>query len=1071
MLKNNIELSTKMGKFVLSFLVLLVMLFSLTSMTSEATLGEKREGAETEERFDDAGNPILNAEDGEDSTDASAHEQREINPSPPPNGNILSNYYEWISPGSPSTDNNYALRISDNGGVDINYDFRTSDDLTVDFYWRYHSGDELAYMFNDEDSESSGLRAFTNGVAGKGLYFRNVFGGWDVDLSHLNVQDGEWYNIRVVLDSSDKTYSVYIDGELKGQSYYNGEGFTTSQLFRVMGRASGTSTLIDYDRFVWTNDAIHPDVSDEINSNLLHYEIEEGTGDVLHNNQSLIVFIPGIMGTEIWNEDRSEKLWKPANSIVNAPRQVRELAVNEEGQSIARNLIIGDPIADYYGEMITSLEDMGNPVLVYGYDWRMNNELNARRLEEKINNELDELGLSRVSIVAHSMGGLIASKYTRENDEKVDKLITLGTPFLGSPKSLSITETGKLFYKGGVSGWLGNAVIKDAIKEVAPNISSIYQLFPTENYFGYNDGQYYVQVREESFQERRLVNLLTYGQTTAFLNHHRTGTGEDNWVNSAHFNSAENFHNSLDLLDTLQSVDSYFIIGDQVTTQGTFQYTYHENFRILRFSDLKPINGDGTVPVASANVGDNLPKERVYYTSTEHSELTTNELVIGQVMNILKGQADRLPGMRSDPIETKKLKVKIASPVDLHVYDQEGNHMGPVEEGVVQNEIYTGSYDIFGGTKIALLEDDVYDIQLLGTDYGKMTVTFQWYDERNKEYYTIRFDDVPVTPSSTFSSVTDLNNEVNLSLDSDGDGEVDEVIQPSVSLNGKASQDMDPPELHSLIDGKEGKNEWYTSDVQLQLVAEDDESGLYFMEYWQEDKEPNIYSEPLTFQDEGIHQTFARAHDKNLNYKTLENEIKIDQTPPEIVFGDIPEEIKVGEHFNVEVDAKDGVSGIDEVNISFNEEEVSNGEEINIKEAGKHVIDVVATDKAGNEIRQIIEFEAYIPAEVSFHPKTLNLKGKGNKNATIYIAFPEGYNVDDIEPESIVINGSVHPISDTKFGFVKNPISQEGKYMIKVELDQLSKTLNEGRIQEIKLEGKLRRGQLFKGQDKVKIVK
>lgn len=238
--------------------------------------GESSDGDETE--LDDSGEPI----DDSDERAPVTVQSLPTNPESPPDGTIEANDYEWLPDGAPETGTDHALRLTDDGGVAPEFRFSTSDDLTIDYHWRHHSGGELAYMFNDLDSESSGFRAFTNGIAGDGLYFRNVFGGSDVAYGR-DVQDGSWYSVRVVLDASDETYTVYIDGEEVGRSHYNGDGWVARDLFRVMGRESGSSTTVDYDQFVMAPAAIHPGEG-ELSSDLLSYELDDGTGSRVANS-------------------------------------------------------------------------------------------------------------------------------------------------------------------------------------------------------------------------------------------------------------------------------------------------------------------------------------------------------------------------------------------------------------------------------------------------------------------------------------------------------------------------------------------------------------------------------------------------------------------------------------------------------------------------------------------------------------------------------------------------------------------------------------------------------------------
>ncbi len=253
--------------------------FPLVTVAMLSGVLSRPAAAETLTELDDAGNPIV--ETALEETFGVLGSHLDVNPIPAPNGTIRSTSFEWITPGAPATGNDFALRLNAYGGVDINYQFDTPNDLTIDFHWRHHSGTELAYMWNDRGSQSTGFRAFTNGTARTGLLFRNVFGGDDVRVTG-DFHDGNWYHIRVVLDGSDETFTVYIDGVQKGQTYYDGSGFRSADAFRVMGADISTNAQIDYDRFVWVPAAIH-DPEIVITSELLHYELEDGSGDVVTN--------------------------------------------------------------------------------------------------------------------------------------------------------------------------------------------------------------------------------------------------------------------------------------------------------------------------------------------------------------------------------------------------------------------------------------------------------------------------------------------------------------------------------------------------------------------------------------------------------------------------------------------------------------------------------------------------------------------------------------------------------------------------------------------------------------------
>jgi PKD repeat protein len=61
-----------------------------------------------------------------------------------------------------------------------------------------------------------------------------------------------------------------------------------------------------------------------------------------------------------------------------------------------------------------------------------------------------------------------------------------------------------------------------------------------------------------------------------------------------------------------------------------------------------------------------------------------------------------------------------------------------------------------------------------------------------------------------------------------------------------------------------------------------------------------------------------------------------------------------------------------------------------------------------------------VPTTVNCEPDTLSLKGKG-RWITVYIEFPDGYDVSRIDIDSVKLNYRVPAEADTKYGFVRNP--------------------------------------------------
>ncbi|MGH7884829.1 MAG: lipase family alpha/beta hydrolase, partial [Thermodesulfobacteriota bacterium] len=79
----------------------------------------------------------------------------------------------------------------------------------------------------------------------------------------------------------------------------------------------------------------------------------------------------------------------------------------------------------------------------------------------------------KVDIVGHSMGGLIITEYLsqQKSNSKVGKVVSLGTPFLGSIEAIVKITTGM--------GLISGSIPKEREREAARATPSIYQLFPS----------------------------------------------------------------------------------------------------------------------------------------------------------------------------------------------------------------------------------------------------------------------------------------------------------------------------------------------------------------------------------------------------------------------------------------------------------------------------------------------------------------------------------------------------------------------------------------------------------------
>lgn len=167
-----------------------------------------------------------------------------------------------------------------------------------------------------------------------------------------------------------------------------------------------------------------------------------------------LIFVPGLMGSRLCRDNPanpSEPLvvWGTAAALRQFPtiRLPREATAQDgiKPCGLLREIVFLGPLKqDVYGPVIRHLETIGyrdgRDLFLFDYDWRRSAFDNARTLDAFIR---EKAGGRRVDILAHSMGGLVARIYTMKyGGERVARLMSAGTPFLGAAKVYQTVEKG-----------------------------------------------------------------------------------------------------------------------------------------------------------------------------------------------------------------------------------------------------------------------------------------------------------------------------------------------------------------------------------------------------------------------------------------------------------------------------------------------------------------------------------------------------------------------------------------------------------------------------------------------------
>lgn len=614
----------------------------------------------------------------------------------------------------------------------------------------------------------------------------------------------------------------------------------------------------------------------------------------IHKDQkNSLLIIPGIMGTEMFKGD--EKLWADSTRMVLTPndRFMDNLAydpsVSPVDSTVKPDKIISrEATLNYTEKLITDLHTQGytdnQNLFLFPYDWRR--ELSSTANNE-LKNKLDEILAAnsgkKIDILAHSQGGLVIKKLLFDHPQyqnKIDKLIFVGTPHLGAPKAAKA-----LLYGDSMNvSFLGMGLDPEEIKRIGLHMPSVYELLPSEEYFNHYSGY---------LGEARRDNVLSDWQATTYNKAQTNASLANNGLDANLIHTADNFHNSsLDNLDfSTTNIKAYNIVGcQQPTLIGIFKKAGGNH-------SLGYFAGDGTVPVKSAN---NVYGTKTYFAlNTEHGTMLTRDGTRQQITNLLSGN-EAIPNttlLTTDPSEChfNGEVVSVHSPVKLDIYDALGNHTGRDENGNIEIGIPESQYDEIGEEKFVFLPDgEHYQVKLTGTGNG----TFDLYDDKIDENGTVSsssFLSLPVTPTTQGEIIYESNQPI-LKIDAEGDGNFEQTFTPNI-LSGEEAEDLLPPTTTINLAGTEGNTNHFRTNVSVSLNAEDttqtngSPSGI-LKTLWRATSCPDLpastkawqdYSSPILFNAEGVCTIEYYSLDKAGNQEDTQSKtFYVDKTPPEI---------------------------------------------------------------------------------------------------------------------------------------------------------------------------------------------
>jgi pSer/pThr/pTyr-binding forkhead associated (FHA) protein len=280
-----------------------------------------------------------------------------------------------------------------------------------------------------------------------------------------------------------------------------------------------------------------------------------------------VVFVPGIMGSELWLG--KERIWPNLKLLFKEPEFLIYPGIKEiEPRGILQEVVVVPNLIklEQYSRLGDYLvEDLGYTrgydFFEFAYDWRQDIRVTAKQLSQFI----DALPLKNsLRIVAHSLGTLVSRYYIEQlgGKDKIDKLILMGGPHLGTPNAVSSLLFGPDVLPFGIMG--------EKLRSVISTFYTSYQILPV----------YHCGVDQ-------------FGQPYNFMK-------DDTWLTPEQkplWQAARDFKREL---GTSTSVPTTCIFGYGQKTVDQIKLHRNPDGKVTNSVFASKQNGDGSVPENSA---------------------------------------------------------------------------------------------------------------------------------------------------------------------------------------------------------------------------------------------------------------------------------------------------------------------------------------------------------------------------------------------------------------------------------------------------------------------------------------
>lgn len=194
-----------------------------------------------------------------------------------------------------------------------------------------------------------------------------------------------------------------------------------------------------------------------------------------------IIFIPGMVGSKLCDRTTGEVVWGEGSlsrfKELALPANFDPEHLKHKPCGLVETIEVLGPFRFHFYDGLLKLFSAlgyteGKNLHIFSYDWRLSNTYNAMKLNEFIAQKVPE---GQFDIISHSMGGIIAKLWLAQYGEssRVNWVVSMGTPYLGTASSLKIFDQGWGFWANYMAGGL------KSIRETALTFPSVYELLPS----------------------------------------------------------------------------------------------------------------------------------------------------------------------------------------------------------------------------------------------------------------------------------------------------------------------------------------------------------------------------------------------------------------------------------------------------------------------------------------------------------------------------------------------------------------------------------------------------------------